>query len=78
MESTHRADVVSASDLKVGDVISDDIACKISAINRFDDGTLTLHVLDGNGWRYMIHAVEQSRFTRFNWSEDEWAEYLAL
>lgn len=69
---------VAVSELNVGDVISDDLAVKITAINRFDLGDVTLHVVQWTGDTYMIRTSEDAKRIRYGWSAEDWEAYCEL
>ena len=69
--------VISIFDAKPGDIIRDDIACRIVAARTSHFGEVTWFVEDGNGHHYHIERSKGTVET-LDWTEEDWNAYRAL
>lgn len=65
---------VMAYNLRPGQIVRDDIACKIVSVVAGEDRTQVL-VEDGNGYSYILYYPSDEWVTTFKWSEDDWRAY---
>jgi len=68
---------VGIYDIKAGDIIVDDIACRVVAARTSAFGEVTWFVEDGNGYHYHIERTF-GQVSRLDWTEEEWDAYRAL
>lgn len=65
-------------DLKAGDIIIDDIACRVDSIVFCDSDGVCMMVEDGNGYWYTLTRAFEGFSRTLGWTEEQWTAYRAL